>query len=165
VEGYSNGISNSASGRSRTAPLNAKGCGAQTQRPTKRTVKGGHPPRIIGLGRYVREKRLICVKPSKPAIPMPKSSNVPGSGVAITAEGRGPIVPPVPPVAPVTVQVAGVTMVFVSSVTEASSDMTLPHPIVAPVSITSPASEIIVPRKLVVVPRVAPDKVAQVMLP
>ena len=52
-----------------------------------------------------------------------------------------------------------------ASVTEASSDMTLPHPIVAPVSTASPASERIVPRNVVVVPRVAPEGASQVMLP
>jgi hypothetical protein len=56
-------------------------------------------------------------------------------------------------------------MVLVSSVTEASSDMTLPHPIVAPVWMASPASEMIVPRKVVVVPRVAEEVTAQVMPP
>src|ERR1019366_509436 len=56
-------------------------------------------------------------------------------------------------------------MTLVSSVTEASSDMTLPHPIVAPVLTTSPASERIVPRNEVVVPRIAPVGASQVMLP
>jgi hypothetical protein len=57
------------------------------------------------------------------------------------------------------------SMRFSSSVTEAVSDMTLPHPTVAPVSSVLPASETIVPRNVVVVPRVAALVTAQVMLP
>ena len=45
--------------------------------------------------------------------------------------------------------------ILVASVTEPSSDMALPHPIVASLRTWSPACEIIVPRNVVVVPRVA----------
>jgi hypothetical protein len=54
---------------------------------------------------------------------------------------------------------------LLSSVTEPFSDMTLPHPIVAPVCRTLPVPEIIVPRNVVVVRRVAALPTAQVMLP
>jgi hypothetical protein len=59
----------------------------------------------------------------------------------------------------------GVAITLSSSDTEAVSEITRPHPIVAPVWITSPAFEMIVPRKVVVVPRVAPDGATHVMLP
>ena len=71
--------------------------------------------------------------------------------------------PPGPPVPAVTVQ--PVSMTLVSNVTEALSDMALPHPIVAPVLRAVLAFEIMVPRNVVVVPRVAPLVTAQVMLP
>ena len=80
-----------------------------------------------------------------------------------------PVSRALPPLTPaVTLQpVSGVKMTLVSSVTESTSDMTLPHPIVAPVSIASgdAPSEIIVPRNVVVVPRVAAEPTAQVMPP
>jgi hypothetical protein len=51
------------------------------------------------------------------------------------------------------------------SVTEASSDTTLPHPMVAALSRESPAREMMDPKKEVVVPRVAEEPTSQVMLP
>jgi hypothetical protein len=56
-------------------------------------------------------------------------------------------------------------IVLVSSVTAAASDITLPHPMVAPVLRTLAACEIIVPWNEVVVPRVAALPTAQVMVP
>ena len=78
------------------------------------------------------------------------------------------IVPPPPPVPAVTAQSpeeSGVLMMLDCSATDAASDMTLPHPIVEPVTRVSPASEIIVPRNVVVEPRVAELPTAQVMPP
>ena len=60
---------------------------------------------------------------------------MPGSGVATDGEGGGVSVPPPGPLLPeaATAQSAGVASTMLSSrVTEASSDMTLPHPMVAP---------------------------------
>lgn len=75
-------------------------------------------------------------------------------------------VPVSPPTPAVTLQLlSGVEMKLVSSVTDAFSEMTLPHPIVAPVWIASLLFEIIVPRNVVVVPSVAPEPTAQVMPP
>jgi hypothetical protein len=56
-------------------------------------------------------------------------------------------------------------MVLLSSVTAPVSAMTPPQPTVAPVVRVSEASEIIVPRKAVVVPRVADWPTIQFMLP
>ena len=56
-------------------------------------------------------------------------------------------------------------MVLLISVTEASSDMPLPHPMVAALSRESPAREIIVPKNEVVEPRVAEEPTSQVMVP
>jgi hypothetical protein len=58
-----------------------------------------------------------------------------------------------------------VEITLLIKVTEAFSDMTLPHPIVAALSRESPAKEMIVPRNDVVEPRVAEDPTSQVMLP
>ena len=76
--------------------------------------------------------------------------------------------PPEPPLPVVSAQPPdepGVEMTLLINVTEAFSDMALPHPIVAALSRESPASEIIVPRNEVVEPRVAEAPTSQVMLP
>ena len=103
------------------------------------------------------------------ASPKASIADSPGSGVVMGGPPP-PIVPPLPPgpfpvvclqppVAP------GVEMVLSISVTEASREMTLPHPMVAPLSRESPALEIIVPRNELVEPSVAEDPTSQVMLP
>ena len=76
--------------------------------------------------------------------------------------------PVLPPTSAVTLHpVSGVKMTLLSSVTESTSDITRPHPIVAPVWIASGDApfEIMVPRNAVVVPRVAAEPTAQVMPP
>ncbi len=92
---------------------------------------------------------------------------MPGSGVASGGEGRGVSVPAGSAASRRRYRAigrGGVAMLS-SRVTEASSDMTLPHPMVAPVWSVLPASDRMVPRKLVVVPRVAALVTAQVRPP
>ena len=97
--------------------------------------------------------------------PDESNTNTPGSGAS--GEDGGRIGPPPPPTGPpVTAQSDWkASTMLLSSVTEPVRDMTLPQPIVAPVCRTLPEPEIIVPRNVVVVPRVAALPTAHVMLP
>ena len=98
------------------------------------------------------------VRKASASSPEGSKANVPGSGT-----GAGPVIGAEELL---TAQSAGkASMTLSSRETEASSDMALPHPIVAPVSSTTPACETIVPRNVVVVPRVAALVTAQVILP
>jgi hypothetical protein len=95
------------------------------------------------------------------------ASNPDGSNTDVAGSGTGEDGAVIgAPTEPATTQAAGsASMILSSSVTDADSDMTRPHPMVAPVSSVLPAFETIVPRNAVVVPRVAALVTAQVMLP
>jgi len=80
------------------------------------------------------------LRATKPAIPVPISSNVPGSGVGDVLE---------------MLLLQPVEMVLVSSVTAPLAAKALPQPIVAPVFRVMLVSARIFPRNEVVVPRVA----------
>ncbi len=94
---------------------------------------------IIRVEAYpVKMRRDIYVLFGKCSATMsiPSSETVPFSNLGSTT---GALTTP-----PDTAQLASI--ILVASVTEASSDTTLPHPIVAPVRAWSPACERIVPR-------------------